>query len=558
MKREMILRPYQSAAVSDLFAWWSKRRKITECPIIVQPTGAGKSLVIAEIVNQLFEQWPEEHPRTIVLVPSKELAEQNAEKLAKILPDHLMIGYYSASLNEKKADADVIVATIGSIYQAAHLLGNIKAVVVDECHLISPHGAGMYRDFFNALSKFCTFRIVGLTATPFRANGVWLTDGKAPLFTGICHETTIAELLKLGFLAPLITPNKAVMTRINTDDLELSNGDYKLNELDARVEDYIAAVARETITLAQDRKKWIAFTPSVKTAKHLASELAGLGIAVATVFGETNKAEREAAIEDFKAGKYRCLVSVMALTTGFNVDDIDCLIWCRPTRSKILYVQAYGRGMRIAPGKVDCLVLDYTDTIDRLGPIDQIRGKRKSDNVDLGAPFVLCPECGNRNYPASAESCEECGHIFEREPKKLEAIASDAPVLSRFVAPKINTYEVTSVKYSVHKKEGSPDSMRVDYWSGLKIVASEWVCPLHDGYARQKAMKWLLARLGGGYGYDPDLSLIVQRLAEGDLKRIIGNCEDHAILPTQITVNESGKYPVIISMEYPQTEEIEQ
>ena len=124
----MILRPYQQRSIDALYQWWVNR---PGHPICTLPTGAGKSVVIAELCRLLFDTWPEEHPRTVVLVPSKELAEQNAAKLRAMLPTHLSVGYYSASLGRKAPTADVIVATIGSVYKDAHLLGNIKCVVID-------------------------------------------------------------------------------------------------------------------------------------------------------------------------------------------------------------------------------------------------------------------------------------------------------------------------------------------------------------------------------------------------------------------------------------------
>ena len=247
----MNLRPYQQRTLDSLYQWWMQRPGITETPIVVMPTGSGKSVVIAELCRLLFDTWPQEHPRTVVLVPSKELAEQNAAKLRAMLPSHLTVGYYSASLGRKVPDADVIVATIGSIYRDAHLLGNIKVVVVDECHLINPDGAeaGRFRKFLTELARLCSFRIVGYTATPFRGNGVWLTDGKDPLFTGIACTVTAQELLSSGHLAPLVRPIDAMATRIDTAGIKTTSGDYNLDELSERVSEYLPAAAAEAISV---------------------------------------------------------------------------------------------------------------------------------------------------------------------------------------------------------------------------------------------------------------------------------------------------------------------
>ena len=176
----VILRPYQQRTLDQLYTWWMQRPGITGDAHRRHAHGQRQkpSVVIAELCRLLFDTWPQEHPRTVVLVPITtpivELAEQNAAKLRSMLPSHLSVGYYSASLGRKVPDADVIVATIGSIYRDAHLLGNIKVVVVDECHLINRTAPrpGASCKFLTELARLCGFRVVGYTATPFRGNGV--------------------------------------------------------------------------------------------------------------------------------------------------------------------------------------------------------------------------------------------------------------------------------------------------------------------------------------------------------------------------------------------------
>ena len=221
------------------------------------------------------------------------------------------------------------------------------------------------------------FRVVGFTATPFRGNGVWLTDGDDPLFTGIAHETPVSELLQAGYLSPLIRPIDAIQSRIDTSGISTSNGDYNIGQLSDRVSDYLPAAADEACTLAADRHKWIAFLPTVANAEAFASLLNHRGIPALVVCGDTPKKEREQRIASFRRGDVRCLVTVLALATGFDVPDVDCIIWLRPTQSPVLYVQGAGRGLRIAEGKQNCLWIDFSDTTERLGPVDGIRGRKR-------------------------------------------------------------------------------------------------------------------------------------------------------------------------------------
>ena len=538
----MELRAYQQNSIDGLYSWWQKHAGIADCPLLVLPTGAGKSVVIAELVRLLFDTWPESHPRTVVLVPSKELAEQNADKLMRILPSHIRVGYYSASLGRKQPDADVIVATIGSIAKSAHLLGNIRCVVIDEAHLVNPDGAGQYRQFLNDLARYCVFRVVGFTATPFRGNGVWLTDGDEPLFTGIAHETPVSELLQAGYLSPLIRPIDAIQSRIDTSGISTSNGDYNIGQLSDRVSDYLPAAADEACTLAADRHKWIAFLPTVANAEAFAELLNQRGIPTLVVCGDTPKKEREQRIASFRRGEVRCLVTVLALATGFDVPDVDCIIWLRPTQSPVLYVQGAGRGLRIAEGKQNCLWIDFSDTTERLGPVDGIRGrKRGRKKLEAVAPFAVCGECGNQVRPASSLECPDCGAIL-REPEPEEArAASNAAIMAHQVQPKINTYPIDRVSYARHQKPGSPESLRVEYWCGLRIVAREWVCLNHQGFARAKADRWWARRNPDSFNFIPgSVDQAFEWLDDGfELRK-----------PESITINESGKYPEIVNYQW--------
>ena len=542
----MQLREYQSRAVADLFAWWTAHQDVDDIPLLVLPTAAGKSVICAEIVRSMFDQWPDFAPRTVVLVPSKELAEQNAAKLVALLPHHISVGFVSASLGKKQHGADVIVATIGSIAKSAHLLGNIKCVIIDECHLVSTKGeeAGMYRQFLSKLSRYCEIRVVGMTATPFRGNQVWLTDGEAPLFTGIASNVSMRELLDAGFIAPLVPPDEAIGTKIDASAVGISNGDYKVNELAEVVEQYLADVAREAVSLARHRAKWIAFTPSVANAESLVRNLRGHGISSVVVCGETPKPEREALIADFRTGRVQCLVTVLALSTGFDVPDVDCILWCRPTKSPVLYVQGMGRGVRIHPGKVDCLVLDFTDTVARLGPVDTIKGRAAKKAGAGDAPYCICPDCGERNL-AAALICLACGATIKTPDVELKpAVVSRAALLSIQVAQQASTvtwHDVSRVDYAVHSKPDKPDSLRADYYSGFLKVASEWLCFSHTGFARRKAEQWLLARAPSGFEHMPgETGQLMEWIDSGFTLRE----------PNRIATRMNGKFTEVMSYEF--------
>ena len=152
--------------------------------------------------------------------------------------------------------------------------------------------------------------------------------------------------------------------------------------------------------------------------------------------------------------------------------------------------------MRTAPGKTDCLVLDFANNIFRHGPIDDVIPPQSPKKSRKSSEPVLkqCPECDAFVY-VSVRKCSDCDYDFPMsEFDRHNETASRAPILSTD-AEYFKTYDITKVTYRKHTKEGKPPSMRVDYYSGLNRVASEWVCIEHDGYAKQKAVTWIKARL---------------------------------------------------------------
>jgi DNA repair protein RadD len=250
-----------------------------------------------------------------------------------------------------------------------------------------------------------------------------------------------------------------------------------------------------------------------------------------TIVGDTPSAQREAIINDFKAGRIQCLTNANVLTTGFNAPAVDLIAMLRPTKSAGLYVQIVGRGCRLAPGKTDCLVLDFAGNIARHGPIDAIKPKTPKAGEDGDAPTKACPECDSIVH-AAVRQCPDCGHMFPEPQIKIDAKASTLDILSGGPPEWV---PVTRVSYARHDKTGKPPSLRVDYWSGLSSH-SEWVCIEHQGYARQKAASWWANRAPGlplPRGVDEALA-VSQRL----------KC------PSQIAVRPSGRYTEIVGARF--------
>lgn len=534
-------RPYQSRVVEDLWAYFHKHPEGN--PVVEACVGAGKSMMVAMIAQRAMQEFP--GTRIVVIVPSKELLVQNVQELYSVWPE-ASAGVYSAAVGRKQLGYDLTYATIGSIYKQAHRMGRIDLILADECHGIATSDTGMWRQLISDLRKYGSpARVVGLTGTPFRGNGVWLTHGDDPLFTHICSRVTIKELLELGYLSPLTTV--PTQTQIDTSGVRTVAGDYNLQDL-AMVSDkdeVVQAACDEIVSMGATRRKWLVFAVNVAHAEHVCAALLQRGVPTAVVTGDTPAAQRDGAIADYRAGRLRCLVNVSVLTTGFNVRDIDFLVLLRATKSPVLYVQILGRALRTADGKADALIADFTDTIATLGPVDAIKGRVPMGGRKGEAPTKLCPECGNPN-PASATQCMECGYEFP-PPERIThgTQASAAAVLSSQQEDSFKSCVVSDVRYQIHRKDGSPPSLRVEYYDGLLRVASEWCCLSHTGYARVKAEKWWQQR--------------------SKIDAIPGNTEealewldyDANILrqPAAILVTKNDKYPKIVSYHWQKEEQ---
>lgn len=483
------LRDYQCESIDALYAWFGQHEKGN--PLLVLPTGAGKSVIAAALVQEIIEKWPSQ--RILIVTHVKELIEQNYLKLMELWPQ-APAGVNSASLKRRDADSQIIFAGIQSIYNRPYELGWFDLILVDEAHLIPVKTmTGMYRTLLDQMENINpAIRIVGLTATPYRLDDGLLTEGKNKLFHDIAYEIPIKLLLDRGYLCSLTT--QPTSTRATLAGVKKQGGDFVISQLAQAVdqEEITKAAIAEVVELASDRKSWLIFCVTVAHAENVRDEIRSYGIPCEMVTGDTPKAERHTILTQFKRGHIKALVNVSVLTTGFDAPCIDLMVYLRPTQSLSLYVQMAGRGMRLKEGKESCLVLDFAGNIARHGPIDAINPPKKMEaGESTAAPTKECPGCGSTMH-AAAKECADCGYIFPSNPKH-EDKASTLAILT--AESPIELEQVSEVIYSRHQKEGKPDSLRVDYYAGFRRTHSEWVCIEHAGIAGSEARAWVHVRL---------------------------------------------------------------
>lgn len=494
------LRPYQRESVEAVYAHLRER---DDNPVVVIPTGGGKTPVMATLCDDAVTRW---NGRVLVLAHVKELLEQTAGTLDRMAP-HLHVGLYSAGLKRRDTEHPVIVAGIQSVFRRAAELDAFDLVIIDEAHMIPPEGEGMYQTFLkDAKVVNPQLRVIGLTATPFRMTSGMICQSDHFL-NHVCFEVGVRELIRDGFLCPLRT--KAGITKADTSGLHVRGGEFIAGEVEDLMDQValVRAACAEIVEQTHDRTSVLIFSSGIQHGQHIVDVLRSEhGVECGFITGETPAVEREALIvrfrrqggrELFSGGsplKYLCNVNV--LTTGFDAPNVDCVAMLRPTMSPGLYYQMVGRGFRLCEGKADCLVLDFGGNVLRHGPVDQVRVTEPQSDGTGEAPAKECPEC-HALIRAAYGKCPECGYVFPPpERKQHGAEATSAGILSDQQTD--TRYAVERVTYSAHtKRDAAPDApqtLRVDYEIGFRQYKSEWVCIEHDGYARQKAAAWWTAR----------------------------------------------------------------
>lgn len=472
------LRDYQKESVDGLYNYWAS--KAGDNPLIVAPTGSGKTAILAQIVKDAMS-YPD--TRVLVVTHVKELLEQGANGLLKLYPE-ADFGIYSAGLKQKVLNKPITFAGIQSVWERAYdMVPAPDLVMIDEAHLLPKNSETRYNRFIADL-KICNpdVKVVGLTATPYRLDSGYLHKGKGAIFDGIAHDIPISLLMDQGYLSPVIS--KGGLKQIDLTGVGKRGGEFIESELATAASDpeLVESTVKEIVTLAKDRKSWLVFSSGVNHAHLLSDEFDRHGIDVGVVTGSDSSAVRGKTIADFKSGKLQCLINVNVLTTGFDHPGVDCVCLVRATASCGLYIQMIGRGTRIAECKENCLILDYGSNVERHGFIDSVKPKDKMSGGDGEAPVKQCEICQTIVH-AAAKICPECAFEF---PAPLlnhgSSSYSGAMLSSQVVAEWV---DVDDVLYSRHKKEGKPDSIKVTYYSGMLSV-SEWLCPDHGGYAASK------------------------------------------------------------------------
>lgn len=344
------LRDYQQDAVEAVEASWGEG---INRPAVVIATGGGKTTIFSHLIGRHVEAMRKQGKRILVLAHREELLEQ-AEARIQLQNPGIWTAIVKGSRGQKTHQfADVVVASVQTLARPKRreAVDRIGLVIVDECHNT---GSKSYKDVlshYGCLDERQTLT-VGFTATLTRANG-----GLPEIWQSCAYTLPIHALIKRGFLVPPTA--LSVDAGLNLATTRVTAGDLNTGDIAAAMEDSAAFdIIADVWSEKAAERPTIAFMPNVATAHRLEDAFAARGVVSEVITGNTPTTERREAYERFSSGATRVLVNCMVLTEGFDAPQTSCVVIGRPTLNSGLYIQMVGRGLRLHPGKTDCLVLD--------------------------------------------------------------------------------------------------------------------------------------------------------------------------------------------------------
>lgn len=402
------LRPYQEDCNRALMNDISNQGN----PILQLPTGAGKSILIADIGRRCKERWG--GIKILVLAHRAKLVEQDAEKFMKL---GIIPSIYCAELKRKEI-GQFTVATILSVGRHPELFQDFHLVIVDEVQMINNEFEGTYRKFLSQLPKA---KIVGLSATPFRLKG-GACYGPDRLFNRLTYKIGFGDLVRQGYLTPPI--NYDANSEDDFNDIKITAGDFNQKDMNAHFNKIVAKSCEDLVKRMANRHYILVFACSIVHAEAIVDCLKKMGEKARVYHSELSLVEDKIVISEFENKQFKYLVSIDKLGVGFDAPFVDGLALMRPTMSRALAIQQLGRGSRLYPGKKDFLVADYAGNVRRHNlldpdsydvPYEKIpKIKRKGGD----APSKVCPQC--QAVCATRTTICSCGYKF---PPKVKTTA---------------------------------------------------------------------------------------------------------------------------------------
>lgn len=398
--------------------------------LIVMATAMGKT----QTFSAFARRWKD--GRVLVLAHRDELVSQAAVRLTQMTGEHVEIEQASLKSNL----ARIVVGSIQTVYREGRLerlekRGGFGLIIVDEAH---HYVSKTYRVPFE---RFANAKILGVTATPDR------TDARAlgQIFDDVCYRMDIRDGVDHGFLSPL-RGREVTVEDVNLDNIDTIAGDLSAGQLDEAMASHAEGVVKSMLAFSGQRQS-ILFMPGVASARAGAARMNALKEnCAASIDGETDKEERKSIVERFRRGEIQHLVNCMIATEGFDAPTASIVGIARPTKSRSLYTQMVGRGLRVLPGVIDsmpgrdsadarkaaiadskkpfCTIIDFSGNNTRhslMSPADVLGGKYDEDVRERAKKMAKEDDNQERDVDELLEEASK--RVAKEKQEKLERAA---------------------------------------------------------------------------------------------------------------------------------------
>ncbi|UIS74659.1 helicase [Morganella phage Mecenats66] len=412
MAQILKLRDYQEEAVSGVRLAFQKRYKAV---LLILPTGAGKTVCFSDIARSAVAMGN----KVMILAHRDQLIKQASEKLDSNGVNHgiIMAGFTpDPSARCQVASVQTLRRRLKSKFFDSF---EPTIIIIDEAHLSA---ASSYLAVFERFSKSL---LLGVTGTPCRLDGKPLGKEAGGIYDYMYVGIGIRELIDRGFLArPIVY---APTTRLDLSTLKTSMGDYKQDQAEKMMidPDITGDAVNHYRQIAYGRPA-VAWCVSIRHAELVRDDFRANGIPCETLTGEDSTARRDDVLGRLARKEILVVTFVGLLVEGVDVPEISCIILLRPTKSFSAYRQTCGRGLRVLPNKLDCIILDHAGLTYIHGFIDDdvdwsltesLGDNQKKSKSAPVARAVSCKKCFSLVRPQP--TCPVCGSSLESEMRKL-------------------------------------------------------------------------------------------------------------------------------------------
>lgn len=382
-----------------LRANWKQHRTM----LLSASVGFGKTYIAAHITDGFVSRGM----RVMFLAPYTVLLDQTATRFVEYGLPADEIGYVWRNHPLYDPEKLIQIASADTLIRR-NFPDNLDLLIVDEAHLRRKRLLEIIRD--------TDIRVVGLSGTPFAP---WM--GK--YYEKLIKPTTMRELINIGDLSPyeFYAPDRPDVSGVKTSNLASYGPDYNETQLSQIMGDatLVGNIVRNWLEHGEDRPT-VCFCVDVKHANYVTTEFIKAGVNAEVMTADTPHEDRQMIITRFETGSTKVIVNVGVLVAGFD-SDVRCIIYARPTKSEIRWVQCLGRGLRTARGKDKCLIFDHSGSVHVLGFPDEIEYDELPDSNDgmkqqqsfrrkekAEKKPKECPKC-HYMKPAGIYVCPKCG-----------------------------------------------------------------------------------------------------------------------------------------------------